>query len=147
MLTVALIVGVARGVTIILNEGQVSDTIVFYAANAIEGMPPALFLIVLMFLFMLLTLFIPSSSGMAVLTMPIMGSLAIMTGVPGREAVNAYLLGMGLMGLLTPTGLMLPALAMVNVSVRAWFRFIIPLLIMLLIVSVLFLILSYSLRQ
>ena len=146
MLTVALIVGVARGVTIILNEGQVSDTIVYYAANAIDTMPPAIFLVLLVLLFMVFTLFIPSSSGMAVLTMPIMGSLAIMIGVPGREAVNAYLIGMGIMGFLTPTGLMLPALAMVNVSVRAWFKFVLPLLLILLITCILFLILSYSLN-
>jgi uncharacterized ion transporter superfamily protein YfcC len=143
MLTVALIVGVARGVTIILNEGQVSDTIVYNAANAIDTMPPGIFLVVLLILFMVFTLFIPSSSGMAVLTMPIMGSLAVMIGVPGKDAVNAYLIGMGIMGFLTPTGLMLPALAMVNVSVRAWFRFIIPLLLILLLVCSVFLILSF----
>ena len=147
MLTVALIVGVARGVTIILNEGQVSDTIVYYAANAIDTMPPAIFLVMLIILYMVFTLFIPSSSGMAVLTMPIMGSLAIMIGVPGREAVNAYLIGMGIMGFLTPTGLMLPALAMVNVSVRAWFKFVLPILFILLITCAAFLILSFYFNQ
>ena len=144
MLMVALIVGVARGVTIILNEGQVSDTIVFFASNAIDTMPPAIFLVLLILLYMVFTLFIPSSSGMAVLTMPVMGSLAIMLGIPGREAVNAYLIGMGIMGFLTPTGLMLPALALVNVSVRAWFRFIVPIAIILLFLCTVFIILSYN---
>jgi uncharacterized ion transporter superfamily protein YfcC len=63
--------------------------------------------------------------------MPIMGALAIMANVPGREIVNSYLFGMGIMGFLTPTGLILPSLAIVNVSLKAWFKFVLPLIIML----------------
>jgi uncharacterized ion transporter superfamily protein YfcC len=134
LLSVALIVGVARGVTIVLNEGKISDSIVYYAAQAVSGMPSSLFIIVMMLLFIGFTFFISSSSGMAVLTMPIMGSLAMLVGVPGREIVNAYLFGMGIMGFLTPTGLILPSLALVNVSIKAWFKFIMPLIIILTIV-------------
>ena len=130
LLTVAMIVGVARGVTIILNEGHISDSILFYSAKLAGGMPPVLFIIVMLLLYMLFTLFISSSSGMAVLTMPIMGALAVLVNVPGREIVNAYLFGMGIMGFLTPTGLILPSLALVNVSFKAWWRFVYPLLIM-----------------
>jgi len=90
LLSVAFIIGVARGVTIILNEVQISDSIIYYAANATSGMPPALFIITMLLMYMLFTLFISSSSGMAVLTMPIMGSLAMMVNVPGREIVNMY---------------------------------------------------------
>lgn len=131
LLSVALIVGVARGVTIILNEGKISDSIVFYASQAVSGMPPSLFIIAMLFLFAFFTLFISSSSGMAVLTMPIMGSLALIVNVPGREIVNAYLFGMGIMGFVTPTGLILPSLALVNVSFKAWWKFISPLLFIL----------------
>ena len=136
LLSVALIIGVARGVSIILNEGKISDSIVYYASNAISGMPPSLFIVSIFALYMLFTLFISSSSGMAVLTMPIMGSLAIMANVPGREIVNAYLFGMGIMGFLTPTGLILPSLAIVNVSIKAWFKFVMPLIILLAIACV-----------
>ncbi len=136
LLSVALIVGVARGVTIMLNEGKISDSIVYYASQAISGMPPSLFIIAMLFMFVLFTLFISSSSGMAVLTMPIMGSLAIMVNVPGREIVNAYLFGMGIMGFLTPTGLILPSLALVNMSIKAWFKFVWPLILILTIVCV-----------
>jgi uncharacterized ion transporter superfamily protein YfcC len=134
LLSVALIVGVARGVTIVLNEGKISDSIVYYAAQAVSGMPASVFIIVLMLLYIGFTFFISSSSGMAVLTMPIMGSLAMLVGVPGREIVNAYLFGMGIMGFLTPTGLILPSLAIVNVSIKAWFKFIMPLITILTIV-------------
>ena len=140
LLGVAFIIGVARGVTLILNDGHISDSILFYSAKLVGGMPPSLFIVVLLILFMVFTLFISSSSGMAVLTMPIMGGLAVMVNVPGREIVNAYLFGMGIMGFMTPTGLILPSLALVNVSLKAWWRLIYPLLIILFIVSSLFLI-------
>ena len=134
LLSVAMIVGVARGVTIILNEGHISDSILFYSAKLAGSLPPVLFIILMLFLYMLFTLFISSSSGMAVLTMPIMGALAVLVDVPGREIVNAYLFGMGIMGFITPTGLILPSLALVNVSFKTWWRFIYPLIIMLIII-------------
>ena len=135
LLSVAFIVGVARGVTVILNDGHISDSILYYSAKLVGNMPPALFIVMLLGLYMMFTLFISSSSGMAVLTMPVIGALAIMVNVPGREIVNTYLFGMGIMGFVTPTGLILPSLALVNVSFNAWWRFIHPLLILLFIIS------------
>ena len=146
LLAVAFIVGVARGVTIVLNEGSISDTILFYSAQFVSSMPPALFIIILLGLFIVFTLFISSSSGMAVLTMPIMGALAIMVGVPGREIVNAYLYGMGIMGFITPTGLILPSLALVNVSIKAWWKFIFPLLLILFALCAVFLIIGLYIK-
>jgi len=135
LLGVSFIIGIARGVTFVLNEGQISDTILFYATNLVEGMPPTLFLPILMIVFFVLTIFISSSSGMAVVTMPIMSSLAPVVGVPPEEIVNTYLFGMGLMSFITPTGLILPSLAMVNVNYNIWLKFIWPLLIILGLIS------------
>ncbi len=140
LISVALIIGVARGVTIVLNDGHITDTILFYAANMVGKMPPALFIVAVFALYIFLTLFISSSSGMAVLTMPVLGSLAVIVGVPGKEIVNAYNFGMGVMYLLTPTGMILPSLMMVNVSIKAWFRFVYPLMIMLTVICLTFLI-------
>lgn len=140
LLGVAFIVGVARGVTIILNNGHISDSILFYSAKLVSGMPPAAFIVVLLMLYMVFTLFISSSSGMAVLTMPVIGGLAVIVNVPGREIVNTYLFGMGIMGFLTPTGLILPSLALTNVSLKAWWKFIYPLLIILFILCAIFLV-------
>lgn len=132
LLSVAVMVGVARGITIILNNGHAMGTVLYYSAGMVSKMPVVLFIIALLLLYMVFTLIINSSSGMAVLTMPIFGSLAVIVGVPGREIVNAYLFGMGVMGLITPVGLMLPSLAVVNVSMKTWLRFIWPLMLMLL---------------
>ena len=139
LLSVAFIVGIARGVTVILNQGYISGTILYYSAQFVSTMPPILFIVLLLILYNIFTLFISSSSGMAVVTMPIMGSLAIVANVPGREIVNAYLYGMGIMMFITPTGLILPSLALVNVSYKAWLRFIYPLMLILFLISALFL--------
>jgi len=146
LLSVALIIGTARGVTIILNEGNISDSIIYYAAGFAGSMPPALFIVVMLMMYMFFTLFIASSSGMAVLTMPIMGSLAMMVNVPGREIVNAYLFGMGIMGFITPTGLILPSLALTNLSIKTWWRFIYPLLIILFVVCAIALIIGIFIK-
>ncbi|HRN79698.1 MAG TPA: hypothetical protein PKY29_02990 [Ferruginibacter sp.] len=142
MLAVALIVGTARGVSIVLNDGHIADTIIYNATQATQGLPPVLFIISLLLVFIVFTLFIASSSGMAVLTMPIMGSMATLMDIPGREIVNAYLYGMGIMGFLTPTGLILPSLALVNVSIKAWIKFITPLLLLLVVICILSLIIG-----
>ena len=140
LLSVAFIIGVARGVTLILNNGLISDSILYYSAGLVGHMPPVLFIVILFVLYNVFTRFISSSSGMAVLTMPIFGSMAVVVGVPGREIVNAYLFGMGLMGFITPTGLVLPSLALVNVSYKTWLKFIWPFLVMLFVICSLFLI-------
>ncbi|HMQ44587.1 MAG TPA: YfcC family protein, partial [Mariniflexile sp.] len=89
-----------------------------------------------------LSFFIPSSSGMAVLTMPIMSPLADGVGV-GREAiVNAYQYGMGLFAFISPTGLILASLAIVKVGYDKWLKFVMPLVIILTIFTMLMLTLS-----
>lgn len=136
LLSVAFIIGVARGVTIVLNDGHVSDSILYYTANMVQGIQPAFFILMLLAFYIVFSIFIQSSSGMAVLTMPIIGALAILVNVPGREIVNSYMYGMCLMSFLAPTGLILPSLAMVNISLKTWFRFIMPLLILLTIICI-----------
>lgn len=140
LLSVAFVVGVARGVTIILNEGHISDSILFYTSNMAQGMSPVMLILLLLVFYFFFSLFISSSSGMAVLTMPIMGALAIIVNIPGREVVNAYVYGMNLMFFISPTSLILPSLALANVSLKAWMKFIIPPLIVLTILCAIFLV-------
>jgi uncharacterized ion transporter superfamily protein YfcC len=145
LLSVALIVGLARGVTIVLNDGFVSDTILFHASNLLEHFPAGVFIVLIMLFYFFFSIPVSSSSGMAVLTMPIIGTLAILLNIPGREIVNAYLFGMGIMFLISPTASLFPALAMVKLSYKAWLKFIMPFIGLLLLVSALFLIVSLQL--
>jgi uncharacterized ion transporter superfamily protein YfcC len=140
LLGVSLIIGVARGVTIVMNEGHISDSLLYHSSLLVGNMTPALFIVMLLTLYFVLSIFIASTSGMAVVTMPILGSLALLLGIQGNDTVNAYLFGLGVMNLISPTGMLLPSLALVNVSYKAWLKFITPLLIMLYIVCALFLI-------
>lgn len=144
LLAVAFIIGVARGVTIILNEGHISDSILFYAAILVQGMHPSIFILLLLVFYFFFSLFIQSSSGMAVLTMPIIGALAIIVNLPGREIVNSYMYGICIMSFIAPTGLVLPSLALVNVSYKTWLKFITPLLVILTIICAISLVIGIN---
>ncbi|WP_452222030.1 YfcC family protein [Lacinutrix salivirga] len=131
LLGVALIIGIARGVSVIMTEGLISDTMLYYASNLTEGMNKGVFANALFFIYGGLSFFIPSSSGMAVLTMPILSPLADTVNVGRELVVNTYLFGMGLFYLINPTGLILASLAVVKVGFNKWLKFIMPLFIIL----------------
>ncbi|MGF1717952.1 YfcC family protein [Photobacterium chitinilyticum] len=128
LLGVALIIAIARGVTVLMDGGMISDSILHASATMVEGMDKGLFIVVMMFLFAGVSFFVPSSSGLAVLSMPIMAPLADVIGIPRDNIVSSYQFGMGLMAFITPTGLVLASLAMVNVTFDKWLRFVMPLL-------------------
>ena len=142
LLGVSLIIGVARGVTIVMNEGHISDSLLYHSSLLVGNMPPTIFIVVLMTLYFVFSIFIASTSGMAVVTMPILGSLALMLGVQGNDTVNAYLFGLGVMNLISPTGMLLPSLALVNISFKSWLKFVTPLIIILFVVCALFLVIT-----
>jgi len=128
LLNVALIIGIARGIGWLMDEGAISGTLLNAASGMVEDMPKGLFVNVMMFVYAGLSFFIPSSSGLAVLSMPIMAPLADVVNVPREVVVNAYQYGMGLMAFITPTGLILASLTMVNVTYDKWLKFVLPLL-------------------
>ncbi len=142
LLSVAFIIGLARGITIIMDDGLISDTLLFYASNLTEGMNKGLFINVMMSLFAGLSFFVPSSSGLAVLSMPIMAPLADGVGIGRELIVNAYQYGMGLFAFINPTGLILASLAMVKVGYDKWLKFVMPLVGILLILTMLVLTIS-----
>lgn len=127
LLSVAFIIGIARGVSIIMTDGLISDTMLFNASGLTTGMEKGIFINVMFVIYNLLSFFIPSSSGMAVLTMPIMAPLADTVGIGRELIVNAYQYGMGLFYFINPTGLILAALAIVKIGFNKWIKFIMPL--------------------
>lgn len=135
LLGVALIIGLARGVTVLMDDGRISDTLLYYSSQAVEGMPKSLFINAMMYLYAGLSFFISSTSGMAVLTMPIMAPLADVVGIGRETVVNAYMYGLGLFNFINPTSMILASLAMVNVGFDKWLKFSIPLLLLLALLS------------
>jgi uncharacterized ion transporter superfamily protein YfcC len=142
LLGVAFIVGIARGVTILMEDGLISDTILYHASTITEGMNKGVFTNVMLFIFSGLSFFISSSSGLAVLTMPIMAPLADTVNIGREIIVNTYQYGNGLFYLINPTSLILAALAIVKTGFNKWLQFIMPLLLILLITTMIFLTIS-----
>jgi uncharacterized ion transporter superfamily protein YfcC len=131
LLGVAIIIGIARGVSVLMEDGFISDTLLYHSSNITEGMNKGLFANAMLFIYSGLSFFIPSSSGMAVLTMPIMSPLADTVGFGREIIVNCYQYGMGLFSFINPTGLILASLAIVKVGYDKWLKFVMPLVIIL----------------
>lgn len=125
---VALIIGVARGINMIMDQGMISDTLLQYTTQAVEGMNSILFSSTQAVLFSILGIFIPSSSGLATLSMPIMAPLADAVNLSRDVVVSAYNYGQGWMSFITPTGLILASLEMVDVTYDKWLKFVLPLM-------------------
>ena len=128
LMSVALVIGIARSINIVLENGLVSDTILYNMSNLVSGMSPSIFVILMMFVFIILGFFISSSSGLAVLSIPIMAPLADSVGVPRDVIISCYMYGLGLISFITPTGLILASLSMVDVTYDKWLKFIMPLM-------------------
>ena len=128
LIGVALTIGVARAINLVMDNGLISDSILYYSSGAVTGMNSSIFVIFMLLIYILLGFFIPSSSGLAVLSMPIMAPLADTVGLPRDVIVSAYQYGQGLIAFITPTGLILASLAMVDVTYDKWLKFIMPLM-------------------
>jgi uncharacterized ion transporter superfamily protein YfcC len=137
LLGVALIIGIARGITVIMTNGQITDTVLHWAEVALGDVGPALFAIVMFLLFLPLSFFIPSSSGLATVAMPIMAPLAVFVGVSEALAVTAFQSANGLMNLFIPTSaVVMGGLAIARVPYGGYLRWVWPLLAMLAVVTV-----------
>ena len=142
LLGVAFIIGIARGISILMDEGRISDTVLFHVSSLTEGMNKGVFINSLFFIYNGLTFFIPSQSGTAVLTMPIMSPLADTIGIGRDVIINAYQFGNGLFNAINPTGLVLASLAIVKIDYAKFLKFAAPLLAILYLAAMLFLTIS-----
>ena len=132
LLGVALIIGLARGIVVIMEQGLIADTILNTAAGALSGLPEVAFINLMFWIEVAMSFLIPSSSGLAVLSMPIMAPLADFAGVTRDLVVTAYQSASGLVNLITPTSaVVIGALAIGRVSYDRWIVFIWPLLLIL----------------
>ena len=137
LLGVALIIGIARGITVIMNNGEITDTVLHWAEVALGDVGSAAFLIVMFLLFLPLSFLIPSSSGLATVAMPIMDPLAVFVGVSEALVVTAYQSASGLMNLFIPTSaVVMGGLAIARVPYGRYLRWVWPLLLMLAVITV-----------
>jgi uncharacterized ion transporter superfamily protein YfcC len=132
LLGVALIIGIARGITVIMNNGQITDTVLHWVERALGDVGEAAFAIVMFALFLPLSFLIPSSSGLATVAMPITSPLAGFVGVSEALVVTAYQSASGIMNLFIPTSaVVMGGLAIARVPYGTYLRWVWPLLALL----------------
>jgi uncharacterized ion transporter superfamily protein YfcC len=125
----ALLIGFARGIYVVLDQGHVVDTIVQGLFTPIASLPTTLSALGMMVVHAVVHLPVPSTSGQAVLTMPLLVPLSDLIGLSRQVTVLAYQYGAGLCELVTPTnGALMAMLAASGVRFEEWLRFVLPVL-------------------
>jgi uncharacterized ion transporter superfamily protein YfcC len=122
-----LLIGFARAIYVVMNEGQIVDTVVNGLFTPIAGLPPTLSALGMMVVQAAIHLPVPSTSSQAVLTLPLLVPLSDLIGLSRQVAVLAYHYGAGLCEILTPTnGALMAMLAAAGVRYEDWLRFVLP---------------------
>lgn len=132
LLGVALIIAIARGITVIMNNGLITDTVLYWAEQAVVGLRAVGFVEVTYLLYLPLSFLIPSTSGLATVSMPIMAPLADFAGVGRDLVVTAFQSASGLLNLVTVTSaVVMGGLAIGRVGYDQWWKFVWKIMLML----------------
>ena len=143
MTTTALLIGFARSIKVVLDEGQVTDTVINALATPLQSLPAELSAIGMFGVQCVCNFFIPSGSGQAYVTMPIMTPLADLTGVSRQTAVLAYQLGDGLTNMVVPTNaLLMGMLVLGRIPFQRWIHFVGPLMLKFFVLAAIFLVVA-----
>lgn len=139
----ALVVGLARGILVIMQDGLIIDTIVHGMATVVTQLPKAVAAIGMLLIQTFLNLIIPSGSGLAATTMPIMSPLADVVGMTRQTAVLAFQFGDGITNSIIPTsGVLLANLSIAKIKYEEWFKFIAPLMVMWTVIGCIFMVIA-----
>lgn len=141
----AVVIGLARGILVIAQDGKIIDTILNSLATSLNGLPKAIFTTLMLGFQNLIAFLVPSSSGHAALTMPVMAPLGDLVKVNRQVVVTAYQYGTGLTNMITPTsGTLMAALGIARIPYGKWLKHILPVVIVFWIVAVIFLIVGLN---
>lgn len=136
LLGAALIIGIARGIVVVMDAGGMVDTVLFWSENAISGLSGASFINATFGFEAALSFFVPSPSNLAVLSIPIIAPLADVAGVQRALVITAFQSANGLANLIVPTSaVVMGGLAVARVPYERWLRFIWPLLVALTVIT------------
>lgn len=132
----ALLIGFARSIALILEDGQVLHTIVHGLSVPLTAVGPELAAVGMLLIQSVLNFFIPSGSGQAFVTMPLMAPIADLVGITRQTAVLAYQFGDGFMNMVVPTNpVLMGILGIASIPYDRWLRFIWPLMLKLLLAA------------
>jgi uncharacterized ion transporter superfamily protein YfcC len=126
----ALIIVLARGITVVMKNAYMTDTILHWMENAVSGTSTGVFAILAFIVNLPIAFLVPSSSGHAALVMPILAPLADFAGVPRAVAVTAFQSASGLVNLVTPTSaVIMGGLALSKIGYDRYLKFVWPYLL------------------
>ncbi len=141
ILSAAMIVGLAGGIIVVLENGQIIDTILYNLSEMMNGSGKVSSVGMMYIIQNVLNVFIPSGSGKAALTMPMMSQFSDLIGISRQATVMAFQFGDGFTNMITPTsGVLIGVLGVAKVQYEKWFKWVAPLILILLIVGFLLLI-------
>jgi uncharacterized ion transporter superfamily protein YfcC len=143
----ALVVGLARGVLVILDGAHATDAILHAMVSAVEGLPAQVSILGIYAVQVALSYVVPSGSGQAALSLPILTPLADLVGVTRQTSVLAYQFGDGFSNIFTPTsGYFMAGLALARIPWTRWARYLWPLQCLWLLAGLALLLVAHAMR-
>ena len=143
MMGVILIIAIARGASVLMGITHLDNYIIYNAADAMRNLPPVLFAPLDYLLHIVLSVLVPSSSGLATLSTPIMGPLAHELGFSVEVTVMIFVAANGLVNLITPTcGAIMGGLALAKVEYSTWFKWSLKVVVTIMVASLIILTVS-----
>ena len=143
LIGVGFIIGISRGITVLMDGGMITDTVLYWGEQALEGAGSVAFILLVYLIYLPLSILIPSSSGLATLSVPIMAPLGQFAGIGGALIITAFQSASGLVNLITPTAaVVMGGLAFGGVPYDRWIRFVWKLILIFLLLTLGFLAVS-----
>ena len=143
LIGVAFIIGISRGITVLMNSGKITDTVLYWGEQALSGAGSVVFILLVYLIYIPLSVLIPSSSGLATLSVPIMAPLGQFADIPPSLIVTAFQSASGLVNLITPTAaVVMGGLAFGHVPYDRWVKFVWRLILIFFLLTLAFLAIS-----
>ncbi|MED4205817.1 YfcC family protein [Neobacillus mesonae] len=143
----ALIIGFAQAILVVFQDGKLMDSILYYASSFLGELSPSLNAVGMFFVQLFLNFLVPSGSGQAALTMPIMAPLADLVGVTRQTAVLAFQLGDGISNSIFPTsGVLIAGLAIAGIPYTKWVKWVFPFLLIEISIAIIFLLIAQAIH-
>lgn len=147
IMSAAMVVGLAGGIIMILQNGQIIDTLLFYMSNSMRNFGKIASVSMMYFIQTMINIIIPSGSAKAALTMPIMSQFSDLIGVSRQATVMAFQFGDGFTNMITPTsGVLIGVLGVAKIPYEKWVKWVTPFIIMLIILGLILLIPTVTMK-
>jgi len=140
MLPAALVIACSKAILVLAEDGKIIDTVLYHTAGLVEGLPTYLSVQVMFLVHGGINFFIPSGSGQAAVTMPLMTPLADLMGITRQTAVLAFQFGDGLFNFVIPTsGILMGILSIAGIPFNLWIKWVWKLFLLLVLAGMFFL--------